>query len=308
MSFSANDAYQLCYWLDTQTSLPPSTPPSGWNLVFAPAFQKNNYAVVLQSSADSSQLAIVIQGTRDAAQTIEDMEINNPVVYPIIPNASIANGASDAFNNVLSLTVQGQSQTFQNFITSTDWSSTSVLITGHSLGGTIASIMAPWVASLILNTGTVAPPLPASIQAVTFAAFAAGNQAFVDYLNSSPQYQANINVNDVVPNVWATTGPYNVNNIYSMWASPGPQIPQGYLQTLQKKVASIPQGYQYIQTSNPTTFKGTIEAAPSFSNCKHGNPQDLQWKWELSLQHNYAYCVQFIGTGCTEPSDKCPES
>jgi hypothetical protein len=314
MTFTANDAYKLCNWLDTATTLPPPTAPSGWNLLFTPAYNKQNYAVILQNATDSHQLAIVILGTRNPFQVMEDFAIDNPGPFNgpwntvVISDAEIANGASSALTDVLGLTatVSGQVQSFKDFITSTDWSNNSVLITGHSLGGTITSVLAPWLASHILNQQSLVSPLPPQIQAVTFAAFAAGNQQFASYLNNSQQYQPHINTNDVVPHVWATSGPFNVNQIYSMFPSPGPAMPHDLQHWLQRRVAKIPAGFQYVQTNEPNTFSGTIKAAPSFSQCPEHKQSTLQWTWELDLQHNYAYCVQYIGSGCIEPdSTKC---
>lgn len=312
MTFSANAAYSLCYWLDTATSFPPSTtPPSGWSLTFAPQFQNQNYAVILQNDSDETQLAVVILGTHDLAQIAEDFGIGSPGPFvnasnqQIISGAQIANGASSALSNVLQLE-DNNGQTFESVLSSYDWSTYSVLITGHSLGGTIASLLAPWLASLILDQAPLTQPLPSQIQAVTFAAFAAGNQEFASYLNSSSQYQANVNVNDIVPYVWAATGDYSVNHIYTTFPSPGPAIPEATKVGLKAKVATIPKGFQYIQTNEPNTFTGTILQAPSFSQCK--NPASLQWEWEVSVQHNYAYCVNYIGSGCSLPSSDCPKS
>jgi hypothetical protein len=311
MSISATDCYQLCYWLDSANDLPPSAPPpSGWSLVFAPESQNTNYAVVLKNAQTPSYLAVVIQGTHDTDQILEDFQINKPEAFvnssgqPIISGAYIANGAAAAFSAVLGLTQSGQ--TLENFITTTGWS--TVLITGHSLGGTIASLMGPWLASVVTKQAPLTQPLPTSFNVVTFAAFAAGNQEFASYLNGSSQYQANINVNDVVPYVWATTGDYKAQDILNTFASPGPPMPESLQHWLSRKVSTIPSGFNYIQTNEPNTFTGTIQKAPPFSNCKPSEIAEKQWEWEVSLQHNYAYCVQFIGSGCTEPQSDCSKT
>jgi Lipase (class 3) len=314
MAFSPQDAYSLCNWLDTAPSLPPPTEPPGWQTIFAPNFENGNYAVILESLANTSQLAIVIQGTKDAWQMLNDFGINSPGPFvnssnaPIISEASIANGANTALNNVLNLQ-DGSGESFETALSGMDWSQYSVLITGHSLGGTIASLLAPWLASLILDEAPLIEPLPPQMQAVTFAAFAAGNQQFADYLNNSPGYQPNINVNDIVPHVWATGGTYSVGYIYGTFPSPGPPIPESIKIGLGVKVATIPKGFSYVQTNEPNTFAGTILAAPPFSQCPAGQQPTLKWEWEVGLQHNYAYCVNYIGSGCSEPnSTECLKS
>jgi hypothetical protein len=164
----------------------------------------------------------------------------------------------------------GGGQSFGSAKSGIDWSNYSVLITGHSLGGTIASLMAPWLASLILDQTPRTDPLPSQILAVTFAAFAAGKQQFADYLNNSSQYQPNINVNDIEPHVWATSGAYSVDYIYGTFPLPGPPIPDYIKVGLGVKVATIPKNFTYVQTNEPNTFAGTILPAPRFSQCPGG--------------------------------------
>jgi hypothetical protein len=253
-------------------------------------------------------------GTHDAIQMIQDTDISKPAAFAnsagvtIITGAEVANGATAAFNQVLNLKPASQ-QTLEAYLTSQDWSTASVLITGHSLGGTVASMLAPWLAS-VMAQAPLTNPLPSNLQAVTFAAFAAGNVEFADYLSNSPQYQPNINTNDIVPYVWATQGPYPVGNIFTTFASPGTAMPATLQAKLLKKAGTIPVGFNYIQTTEPSTFTGAIVAPPSFSDCNLSaeKVQEAQWNWEVSVQHNYAYCVQYIQSGCTLPSSDCPKS
>jgi len=79
-----------------------------------------------------------------------------------------------------------------------------VFVTGHSLGGCLASVVAPWVASLFGGS--------ARVKAYTFAAPSAGNAAFASYYNTlftdpttgqSTAYRV-YNSLDSVPNAWAT--------------------------------------------------------------------------------------------------------
>jgi triacylglycerol lipase len=314
MAISTNAAYSLCNWLDTAPTLPPATAPQGWQMIFVPKPKKEaykNYAVILQSTANTEQLAIVIQGTKNGWEAIEDFSIDNPAPFvnssgaSIISGAEVANGGTDGLTHVLKLRDKDE-RTLEHVIKSINLSKSSLLITGHSLGGAITTLLAPWLASSLLDQAPLTQPLPANMQVITFAAFAAGNQQFATYLNGSSQYQPNINLNDIVPYVWANTGDYQVSYIYTTFQSPGPRIP-GFLATyLEGKVASIPKGFNYIQTNEPNTFSGQILAAPAYSQCLQAERPTLQYKWEVSLQHNYAYCVNYIGSGCTKPdSTKC---
>jgi Lipase (class 3) len=290
-----------------QHRVPTPTDPSGWHTILCPKFGNGNYAVILESLAGTSQLAIVIQGTKDAWQMVNDFDINQPGPFvnlsgaPMISEASIANGANTALTNVLNLE-DGGGQSSGSAKSGIDWSNYSVLITGHSLGGTIASLLAPWLAFLILDQTPRTDPLPSQILAVTFAAFAAGKQQFADYLNNSSQYQPNINVNDIEPHVWATRGAYSVDYIYGTFPSPGPPIPDYIKVGLGVKVASIPKNFNYVQTNKPNTFAGTILPAPPFSQCPAGQQPTLQWEWEVGLLPNYASGVNYSSSGCSEPN------
>ncbi|HKF48070.1 MAG TPA: hypothetical protein VKB38_11985 [Terracidiphilus sp.] len=317
MNFTANQAYELCDWLDTQPKYPPTSAPTGWKPAFVPTFFDRDYAVVLESTSDSDQLAVVIMGTHDVSQMLQDTHISDPGPFvnssggTIIAGAEVANGASAAFTKVLKLRQLPHLETLKEYLEHKAKSKgLNVLVAGHSLGGTTASLFAPWLASVMLKQTPLTVPLPPAIQAVTFAAFAAGNQAFATYLNGSTQYQPNINVNDIVPYVWATTGSYQVSSVYTSFASPGPPMPESLQKKLKKKVGTIPKGFNYIQTNEPSTFTGTILPAPSFSTCglSREKLQEHQWFWEVSLQHNYAYCVQFLNSNCTLPSSDCPKS
>jgi hypothetical protein len=300
MLVSAKDAYRLCHWLNTATNLPPNGDPSGWKLIFKPKFSgdllhlNKDYAVILQNTSDQNLLAVVVLGTHDFFQQflLEDLDIDNPVEFvnsfktDFIENAKIASGAGQAFLNVLGLKETDDGSTFRDFLYARDWTTQSVLITGHSLGGTLASMLAPLLAAWILKEAPLQHPLPPNMQVFTFAPFAAGNQQFADYLDGSQQYQAHINLNDVVPNVWATTGDFQVNNIYNMYSKPGPAMPQDKKDELKSIVKKIPSGFNYIQTKNPKTFTYPIQP-PNV-------PPDKQWDWEVGVQHVNAYDKQYL--------------
>src|SRR5262249_37980147 len=152
---------------------------------------------------------------------IIDFSIDQPAGFAAISGAEVANGATTGLSNVLSL-VDGGGQSMNQFLASIDWSEASLFVSGHSLGGTLASLMAPWAAVNLFQQQQPLGQLPASVQAITFAAFAAGNKAFADFLDAQSNYQANFNQNDAVPHVWARIGAYSVHNMYKLFPSPGP--------------------------------------------------------------------------------------
>ncbi|HEX4275087.1 MAG TPA: hypothetical protein VHZ74_07015, partial [Bryobacteraceae bacterium] len=209
-----------------------------------------------------------------------DFHMDHIADFEEISEAQVAKGANHGLSNVLRLK-DGDGQMLRKFLESSiREDGTSLLVAGHSLGGTIASLLAPWAAVHLLKEKKPLAQLPDTIQAVTFAAFAAGNQAFADFLSSQSNYQANFNENDAVPHVWATSGEYSVDNMYALFPAPGPSPMPGDLQKrVQDKINKIPSGFSYVQTTG-ISFAFPSEATSS-------------WLTELSYQHNNAYDVQF---------------
>ena len=69
----------------------------------------------------------------------------------------------------------------------------TTLVTGHSLGGCLATVVAPWISSLL-------PNYQGTIQPITFAAPTAGNSEFAAYYNTLfPQARRFQNSLDVIP-------------------------------------------------------------------------------------------------------------
>jgi hypothetical protein len=153
----------------------------------------------------------------------------------------------------------------------------------------------PWTAAHVPAFGPNPIPLrglPKNLAAVTFAAPSAGNQAFADFLNTYPEnYSAHFNKNDVIPNVWAMSGPLQIPNIYSLFPSPGPNpAPDEVKAILIGKIGEMKRAnVSYTQTNGEIfEFPPAIPAGGK------------QWMLELDYQHNYAYCKRYLGDefGC----------
>jgi hypothetical protein len=168
-------------------------------------------------------------------------------------------------------------------------SNTQLLIAGHSLGGNLAGVLAPWVVANAPAFGGSSPvsSLPSSMQVITFAAPTAGNSAFATFLNNQKNYQPYFNYNDIVPHVWGTVEPLDANDIQNMYtAQGGPACPGWVWTQVSNKLQAIANNkIAYYQTfTNATFFTGKIQSGP-----------DGNWMDEMSYQHNTAYAVQFGG-------------
>lgn len=276
-SISTNTAWALCSYVDSGGSV-----PSGWSSVFTPTSSNGgNYAAVFQYT--DGTYALVIQGTKNFLDSKEDLDVETQVAFQYVTGAQISNGSNTGMGNVLGL-VNSSNTPLGTFLKKLPANS-QLLITGHSLGGNLASVFAPWVAANVTAFGGTSPvsQLPSSIQAITFAAPTAGNAALATFLNNQSNYQAYFNSNDVVPHVWGTAEPLNAYDIQNLYSSQGgPACPSYVWNMISNKLSAIKQnGYEYAQT-NGTFFKGPIQTGSGET-----------WLDEMSYQHNTAYANQY---------------
>ncbi|MBO9711752.1 hypothetical protein [Sphingomonas sp.] len=161
-------------------------------------------AVVNRGTAAPSVEGFLSDLYEDATPVPQDQWLNDP-------NAWIANGSDSALSTVTSLVSNGKTVLdYLCALSPVDGHEPVILVTGHSLGGCIASVLAPW---LVAN-------LPAAKAAwltlITFAGPTAGNQGFADDLVAAcPLRQIYVNPMDIVPMAW-----WNVSaipDIYGWW-------------------------------------------------------------------------------------------
>lgn len=301
-TITPNTAYALCEFVDTYISQNPYPLTPGWQIVWKPDVSTDScYAMVLQATQPApgsvgAVYAIAIQGTQNPADVVFDMTVTPQLAFDPIPDAQIGKGSNDALNCVLNLvqTTNGAAQTLLDFIQALS-ADDQLLVTGHSLGGNISSVLVPWIAFNVPAFGGSMLPLtclPPNLCAMTYAAPTAGNLEFATFLNNQPiAYQAFFNSNDVVPNAWAITGPLNLNHINTLF-SPTPIPSAVSLLLVGKKLEMAQAGVTYAQT-NGVTFKFPLGNPPADTS----DP----WTWQVGYQHNNAYCAQFLGSDICAP-------
>lgn len=306
-------AYILCNWMDgltpsTLSSQPPQYQSQGypqWNVIWMPAasiYGQANYAALLVNTTNALQFALVLQGTHDALDVFQDLCSEFQDSFVPVQGASVAVGGLAALYNVLGLQNLGMdlASALQNMI---PWEQNpTLLVTGHSLGGTLASLIAPWIAYQFLNEQEQYQPtdvLPSQLQVFAFAPFAPWSAALEQFLSGSQNYTAWMNTNDAVPYVWQTaeSGQFYVGAMASnLW--PGVPMPGDVSDLLSIKTGAMAKNnVSYVQITNPQTFICPVASPPAGS-------ADAQWGWELSYQHNYAYCQNFLGplgVTCLQP-------
>lgn len=171
----------------------PGISPSGGNMMY----------VAVDSTADTIYYSIAVRGTDwdFPSNIVEDMEVWKLDKYPYSGgvNDSVAAGSLDGLDTLLATTDNGK--TLAMFLNEIQGSKLKMYITGHSLGGAMATMMSAWFA----DNGYAGK---FALETYTFAAPTVGNAAFVDHYNSkmlsvnAPSHRV-FNSKDFVPFGWA---------------------------------------------------------------------------------------------------------
>ncbi len=154
-------------------------------------------------------------------------------------------------------------------------------VTGHSLGGCLASVLAPYLYEAVCR----ARGLPSScIVPITFAAPTAGNGAFAAYVDGlfAPHARRYHNTLDVIPHAWSLEG---VDWILGSFPAPGPYLhrdPVLYSAVDLTWRFLYEWSYDYQQpTGDGTRLEGTLTA------------RDL-WAFEAGDQHSGQRYLQLL--------------
>jgi triacylglycerol lipase len=208
----------------------PTTNPSNatngdWALVWGPAvtaIDEGNLMFVTYNKS-TNQYAIAVRGTYPyfglalLVDLYEDLDVSHPHAweYPPIPDALVAGGTIDGLNDLTRFTSKGLA--FHNFVDSQITpSGADIFVTGHSLGGALATVLAPWLVYRLSQNNAKNRVTP-----YTYAAPTAGNAAFASFytglFKSSYRYH---NAIDVVPKAWA-----DLSSVKGLYPSSGPACP-----------------------------------------------------------------------------------
>ncbi|MGV3596378.1 MAG: lipase family protein [Bacteroidota bacterium] len=210
---------------------------NGWSVVWASDFTQPNYVFVGSNGTDYI-LAIrgsLLQFSKDAYVNWikEDLKVFSQTQWTwFVPSsesskynpAAIAAGASTGLTTLQGLTQANSTDgtTLPDYLVETVFkNNANLIITGHSLGGNLSSVFAPWM-QWYWNNQQGADAVYANMQVHTFAAPAAGSVEFADYYNNL--FGGNAfrfyNTNDIVP-----TFPADIGTTADMFAG-GPDANQ----------------------------------------------------------------------------------
>ena len=267
------------------SALPPAA-GGPWTLKWGPANNAGNLVFVALNSSQNVY-AVAIRGTVEDDVTgfltniLEDLDALSlvPWLYPqTVTGAQIASGTNIALAQVIAMTDPVTDLSLLDYLRSViSGSVDQVIVTGHSLGGTLSSVVAPWIYDQLPkagNTGTVV------VTPYTFAAPSAGNQAFVDYYDKLfPNSYRGVNTLDIAPMAWTELG-----SIQNMYPTPG-QLLWDYNKVLYGLVeaAKLTVGQSYAQTNQQA---GTdFFAGPAITQISFAAEAMAQHDHNVYLQH-----------------------
>jgi len=155
--------------------------------------------------------AVVIRGTDVdigdtwgiVKQAFEDLYVpwQSRLPWMIGGNVRVADGTLDALDTIAGLTFNGTPLTdyLTGYLADPANRNPLLAVTGHSLGGCLTTVVAPWLSTILAAAQLTTPIVP-----VTFAAPSAGNAAFSAYFAETFGYGVRAyNSLDIVPMAWA---------------------------------------------------------------------------------------------------------
>lgn len=297
----------------------------GWSLVWLPdAAVNGNYAYVAQNNL-TKQYAVAIRGSLlnfswDAFDNWfeQDFNVFEQVnwLYPSTDQyPKISRGASDGLNDLsnLVMTFNGQKTRLLAYLLATAVrQKNSIAVVGHSLGGNLATVFAPW---LLYQIGQAGLKPPADFNVYTFAAPSAGNDAFAQAYDASfPNSRRYFNVLDIVP---LASVPFSIIDAGLLYM-PAPQAGditvtyKGRTVSLAEAFAMLAAAIGLSEIANDFSFysqtnveSGSVPLYPDDTYCQPDTkppvpPLIEQWFEKVGCEHGHNTYLSLLGANKIE--------
>lgn len=258
----------------------PAQDAAGANLVFVATYTDRATRLPVASVVVTRGTNITSDIWSDLVQAFEDLMVLSPQPLPWLSESPVrvAEGTLDALCVIEGLQSGGVGlRDYLAGVLGNPANERPVLVlTGHSLGGCITTVAAPWLQVGLAQAGVKVPIVP-----VTFAAPTAGNNAFATYFQQcfsyAPRY---VNSLDLVPLAWADLN--GMKSLYDPCHIPMPLAARltldGFIELM--RLAEV----SYRQPSQTAVLKATCATGVT------------DWYTEAALQH-HATTYQSLMTG-----------
>jgi len=279
-------------------AIPPLNPGGAWHCTWGPAtnLDQANLAFVATYFYGPNLpvfAAVTVRGT-DAEikdgwgiieQFWEDLDVTSQRALPWAPNdpARVAQGTLDGLGKIQQLSFGGQSLLayLTGFLGNPANNKPVLVITGHSLGGCLTTVVAPWLKYALAQSGISVPIVPCS-----FAAPTAGDAAFTAYYQNNFSYSLRYhNSLDVAPLAWSNLSAADF--IYDPYGVSVPDLV--YLGIVGFEWAMSETGVSYAQPAPSSALAGQFAA-------------NLSWYDEAFLQHHATTYMSLLGVTSVTPS------
>ncbi|MFF1555976.1 IPT/TIG domain-containing protein [Streptomyces sp. NPDC058279] len=248
-----------------------------------------NMAYLARNTDGSNSFAVVIRGTvGNVTDLLEDLDVGTVVPFNLVgmPSpVSVSKGAMKAFTEVVTMTTAGVTlaQALGTALGQAQPNPT-VYVTGHSLGGCVATMVAPYLQTLTWPKGKP------NFELHTFAAPTAGGADFAAYVDSL-DWQANerhYNINDVVPQAWN-----NLEEIETAQWYPDPPGPAQVdaVKAVISTLAALPGPNVYVQPGKDDPLNDSYK--PFDPNLVKKSLQDFMG--QVDFQHANSTYLQLLG-------------
>lgn len=247
-----------------------------WHLVWGPIIHESDLMYIVQGpdGAMGKRFALVIRGTvKSIKSTLQDLELvleDLPWFSNTAPKeAKISFGIVKAFKRLTAMRM-GEVSALE-FLKKQDGSN-ELLVTGHSLGGCLASVMPLYMQDQLTEW---------KVQPYTFAGQSAGNQAFANYFEATfPQHIRFHNSLDIIPRLWNYD---SLRSIKELYPADGPKC-----DLIFKGIIDIALGTaarNFFQPDNGTSLTGQLYDEYGF----------FTFEKEAGAQHNHLYYMYLTG-------------
>ncbi|MDQ3813758.1 MAG: lipase family protein [Armatimonadota bacterium] len=264
-----------------------------WEFAWGPGLTSGDMMYVAKKKS-ADQYAVAIRGTDWSflMDWIEDFDVLQLVAFPYIStqdaNIRISKGSMDGLTTLLGMngavidsqSDAGPDMSLLQFLMDAALHAPGdidIFVTGHSLGGALASVLAAWLSYETAQWGHL--PGKVNVKTYTFAAPSAGNSNFATYYDNL--FGANAwrvyNKLDAVPNAWQTL------NVITTYYTPQPLCPLVF-KGLIDLAADFTGSDQYTQPTNARELPGEVNPA-----------HNTNFVDQVEDQHSYDYYLQLLG-------------